>query len=98
GWWGGGGGGLKGPRGQRKSPARPRGGGRGPPVVSAPVTAAGVAPPPISSSGAMRVSVSDTIGPAAGRCAGPSALAFGACGPAPTGTGSATGTLLLPTM
>src|SRR5262249_6003824 len=86
------------PRGQLKSSARPLGAGSGPPVVGAPVTAAGVAPPPSRSSGAMRVSVSDTIGPAAGRCVGPSALAFGACGLAPTGAGSATGTLLLPTM
>jgi len=46
----------------------------------------------------MCVSVSGTTGPAIGRCAGPVALAFGACGLEPAGTGSATGMLLLPTM
>jgi hypothetical protein len=92
------------PRGQLKSSARPLGAAVASPLVSArvtvaPVAAAGVAPaPPISSSGATRVSVSGTTGPAAGRCAAPPALAFGACEPEPTGTGSATGMPLLPTM
>src|SRR5439155_27212896 len=92
------------PRGQLKSSARPLGAVSAPPLVSArvtvaPVAAAGAAlAPPISSSGAKRVSVSGTTGPAAGRCAASPALALGACGPGPTGTGSATGTPLLPTM
>src|SRR5262249_56856996 len=92
------------PRGQLKSSARPLGAVGASPLVSArvtvaPVAAAGPAPtPPISSSGAKRVSVSGTTGPAAGRCTASPAVALVSCGPGPTGTGSATPMPLVPSV
>src|SRR5262249_26916996 len=83
------------PRGQLKSSARPPGAATGSPLGSPRGTVASTAgaarPPPTSSSGPLCMAVSGTTGPANGRCAGPPGLAFGACGPGSTGTGSATG-------